>query len=101
MSREKPGSGYKSHPCEVSLNMIASSPIYFAKWLPRAQLHYGIEDPFVPVRNGYEFVNELKKQKVPARKYNAFFYPGEGHDTDRLAAPVAARAFLTEQLGVR
>ena len=91
----------KADLAAVRHNMIASSPIYFAKKLPRAQLHYGIEDPFVPVRNGYEFVNELKKQNVPAREYTAFFYPGEGHDTDRLAAPVAARAFLTEQLGVR
>ena len=85
----------------VRHNMIASSPIYFAKRLPRAQLHYGMEDPFVPVRNGYEFVAELKKQKVPPSHYKVFFYPGEGHDTDRLAAPVDVREFISKQLGVR
>jgi tetratricopeptide (TPR) repeat protein len=85
----------------VRHNMIASSPLYFAKRLPRAQLHYGIEDPSVPVRNGYEFVRQLSRHRAQRSRYQAFFYPGQGHDTDRLAAPAAARSFIAGMLGVR
>ena len=85
----------------VRHNMIASSPLYFATRLPQAQLHYGIEDPFVPVRNGREFVSALQRQRVPKSRYTAFFYPEQGHDTDRLRAPAAAKKFILEVLGVR
>jgi dipeptidyl aminopeptidase/acylaminoacyl peptidase len=85
----------------VRHNMIASSPIYFAKRLPAAQLHYGVEDPSVPVVNGLSFVGELKRNKIPRERYEAFFYPGQGHDTDRIAAPIAARAFIAKTLKVK
>ncbi len=83
---------------EVRHKMLASSPLYFARRLPRAQLHYGVEDTSVPVRNGLRFVAELRRQKVPPSNYQAFFYPGQGHDTDRIAAPAHTREFLTKTL---
>ena len=82
----------------VRHRMLAGSPLYFAGRLPRALLHYGYEDPFVPVRNGLQLMAEMKRQRVPAKKYQAFFYPGEGHDTDRLAAPVLSRQFIARML---
>ncbi len=86
---------------EVRHRMLASSPLYFARRLPRAQLHYGREDPSVPVRNGLRFVAELKRLRAPAARYQAFFYPGQGHDTDRIAAPVLTKEFLTKILLAR
>jgi hypothetical protein len=82
----------------VRHRMIASSPLYFAKHLPLSQLHYGEEDPFVPVRNGLRLVAELKRQRIPPTRYQAFFYPGQGHDTDRLVAPVLTRQFIQKAL---
>jgi tetratricopeptide (TPR) repeat protein len=82
----------------VRRRMLAGSPLYFAGRLPRALLHYGNEDPYVPVRNGLQLVAQMKRQLVPAKRYQAFFYPGEGHDTDRLAAPVLSRQFIARML---
>ena len=83
---------------EVRHKMIASSPLYFARLLPRAQLHYGVEDTSVPLRNGLRFVAELKRARVPRSRYQTFFYPEQGHDTDRIAAPAHTREFLTKIL---
>lgn len=91
----------KASAAAVRHNMIASSPIYFAHRIPLTQMHYGLEDPFVPVRNGREFVAALRRRRVPASRYEAFFYPGQGHDTDRIAAPRAARTFIARALGLR
>ena len=81
--------------------MIASSPLYFAQRLPRSQFHYGLEDPSVPVRNGRELVANLRRHGIPASRYESFFYPGQGHDTDRILAPVSSREFLEKILRSR
>jgi hypothetical protein len=85
----------------VRHNMIASSPLYFAARLPLSQHHYGLEDHMVPTINGYEMVDQLRKHNVPSSRYQAFFYPGQGHDTDRLEAPVKSREFISTALGVQ
>lgn len=82
----------------VRRRLLASSPLYFARRLPRNQLHYGAEDSSVPVRNGLRLVAELKRHRVPAARYRAFFYPGAGHDTDRILAPILTRRFITKAL---
>jgi pimeloyl-ACP methyl ester carboxylesterase len=41
--------------------MIASSPIYFAKYLPLTQLHMGLKDWNVPINQGYDFEEEIKQ----------------------------------------
>ena len=102
---------------EVRHRLIASSPLYFARRLPRAQLHHGMEDPFVPVRNGVELAKSLRLRPVAklgreatARadlertralvmqrgQFEAFFYRQQGHDTDRLLAPVLSRQFIID-----
>ncbi|MGH7784432.1 MAG: alpha/beta hydrolase family protein, partial [Candidatus Binatia bacterium] len=86
---------------DVRHNMIASSPLYFAERLPLSQFHYGLEDPSVPTRNGYALVEEFKRHKVAATRYRVFFYPGEGHDTDRINGPVTSRDFVLKTLGVK
>jgi len=82
----------------VRQNMIASSPLYFASRLPLTQVHYGLEDPSVPSRNGYRLIAKMKEGGMKAGRFQAFFYPGQGHDTDRLAEPEAARAFIKNAL---
>jgi dipeptidyl aminopeptidase/acylaminoacyl peptidase len=86
---------------QVRHRMIASSPLYFAHLLPRSEHHYGMEDPFVPPRNGLELVERLRRHKIPDTRFKAFFYPGEGHDTDRIAGPVVSRNFIVSALGVK
>jgi dipeptidyl aminopeptidase/acylaminoacyl peptidase len=86
---------------EVRLRMLASSPLYFARRLPRVQLHYGVEDPSVPLRNGLALASEIKRQTGSASRLDAHFYTGEGHDTDRIAAPILTREFLAEALMAR
>ena len=91
----------KADLAAVRHNMIASSPLYFARRLPHTQLHYGIEDTSVPVRNGRRMVAEMKRAGVPASRYEAYFYPNEGHDTDRINGPAVIRKFISTQLNVK
>jgi predicted esterase len=84
---------------DVRHNMIASSPLYFAKRLPLSQNHYGIEDVSVPVRNGRQLAVILERK--PRNNYGAYFYPGEGHDTDRIKEPRLAKAFIAKTFNVR
>ena len=88
----------KATLADVRRRMIASSPLYFVRRLPRSQFHYGLEDPSVPVRNGRELVTNLRRLRIPATRYESFFYPGQGHDTDRILAPVYSREFLEKIL---
>ncbi len=82
----------------VRRRMLASSPLYFAQRLPPSEFHYGGEDTSVPVRNGYALVAELKRKRVPTSRYQDFFYPKEGHDTDRINAPLLSREFILKSL---
>ncbi|HUQ31630.1 MAG TPA: prolyl oligopeptidase family serine peptidase [Pyrinomonadaceae bacterium] len=82
----------------VRRRMLASSPLYFARRLPRVQLHYGEEDSSVPARNGRALAARLRLRTQTAPRFEAHFYPGAGHDTDRIVAPILTRQFLTESL---
>lgn len=88
----------KASLADVRHNMIASSPLYFAKRLPFSQHHYGIEDVSVPVINGRQLDRILKQR--PANRSMVFFYPDQGHDTDRILEPLAAKAFIAKALSV-
>jgi dipeptidyl aminopeptidase/acylaminoacyl peptidase len=71
--------------------LIASSPLYFAQRLSvPTQLHYGEDDPVVSARNGRALMAKTKA--------DAHFYPGFGHDTDRIAANESSRRFFAEHL---
>jgi hypothetical protein len=87
----------KADLTSVRRNMIASSPLYFAKRLPPGQHHYGIEDISVPVRNAYQ----LKEALPPQFRSSVIIYPGQGHDTDRIEEPRLAQAFILKTLGVK
>jgi pimeloyl-ACP methyl ester carboxylesterase len=76
---------------DVRQLLISSSPLYFAARLPEAtQLHYGADDPVVGARNGRAIAAE--------RAVESHFYPGFGHDTDRIAAAESSRRFLASHL---
>jgi dipeptidyl aminopeptidase/acylaminoacyl peptidase len=90
----------KASLAEVRHNMIASSPLYFARRLPLTQLHYGLQDTSVPVRNGRRMVGEMKRAGIPASRYEAYFYPNEGHDTDRINGPEIIRKFILKHLNI-
>jgi dipeptidyl aminopeptidase/acylaminoacyl peptidase len=89
----------KATLADVRHNMIASSPLYFAKRLPLSQHHYGIEDVSVPVRNGRQLVQILGQK--PRNNFAAYFYPDQGHDTDRIKEPRLAKVFIAKALGIR
>lgn len=96
---------------QVRHRLIASSPLYFAARLPSSQHHYGEEDTSVPIRNGVELAKRLASahslkviRATPSLRdlgsgYRAFFYPGQGHDTDRIMAPIYSREFIRRVLG--
>jgi len=84
---------------EVRHNMIASSPLYFARRLPLSQNHYGIEDVSVPVRNGRQLGEVLKRK--PTKRAAVYIYPDQGHDTDRIVEPRRAKAFIAKALDVQ
>lgn len=44
--------------------MIASSPIYFAKYLPLTQLHMGLKDWNVPITQGYDLEEKINQLKM-------------------------------------
>ncbi len=83
---------------DVRHRMIASSPLYFAGKVPQSQNHYGMEDPSVPERNGRELVARLRPRGV---HHESYFYPGQGHDTDRIRAPITSRKFMIRVLRVK
>ena len=84
----------------VRRRMLASSPLYFAGRLRQVQLHYGEEDSSVPVRNGRRLAAELKGKR-PATTYETYFYPGAGHDTDRIKAPNITREYFKKFLKIK
>jgi hypothetical protein len=94
---------------DVRLNMIASSPLYFAHRLPPSQHHYGLDDPSVPSRNAYDLLEAFRRHRIatavsdgrsdPAgARYQMFLYPDQGHDTDRILAPILSREFILRSL---
>ena len=89
----------KATLADVRHNMIASSPLYFAKLLPLSQHHYGIEDVSVPLRNGRQLAAILERN--PRNNFTAYFYPEQGHDTDRIKEPRLAKAFIAKALDVK
>ncbi len=79
----------------VRSRLIASSPLYFAAQLPATQIHYGMEDSMVPIRNGRSLAREADAHKV---KLEVHFYPDAGHDQDIFQAPQLTKRFLLDGL---
>lgn len=53
--------------------MIASSPIYFAQHLPLTQLHLGLKDVNVPIKQGYDIEKRMDELGLPS-KFQLFTY---------------------------
>ena len=49
-------------------------------------------------RSEWQRVGGEQRYRSPATRYKSFFYPGQGHDTDRILAPVYSREFLEKIL---
>jgi hypothetical protein len=87
----------KADLAAVRHNMIASSPLYFARLLPPGKHYYGIEDVSVPVMNA----EQLRAALPPANRSAVVMYPGQGHDTDRIEEPRSAKTYIVKALGVK
>ncbi len=61
------------------LKMIASSPVYFAELLPKAQLHLGANDAVVPVSQGEELKTAMTKIGM-TDSLELFIYEGRTHE---------------------
>lgn len=58
---------------ETRKKMIASSPVYFAQYLPLTQLHLGLKDWNVPVQQGYDLEQKITQAGMAA-KFQLFAY---------------------------
>jgi dipeptidyl aminopeptidase/acylaminoacyl peptidase len=81
---------------EARRRIIAASPLYHRSVGAALQVHHGLDDRPVPVRNS----QVLERRLIEARASNSavLFYAQAGHDLSRSAAPGRARQFLLEQL---
>lgn len=83
---------------ETRLHMIASSPLYFVRNLPKTEAHYGVKDGMVPIRNAQEFQRAMLAAGRNDSSFRIFFYGESGHDLDNDFSVKRSRAFLTEIL---
>lgn len=81
---------------ETRLHLLASSPLHFAGRLPRAQVHWGLDDTIVPSVNGTDFVERYQATGRDPKCLDVRLHPGAGHDQDRQVAPIRTREFLLE-----
>ncbi len=79
---------------ETRLHMIASSPLYFARKLPLAQTHWGMEDTIVPIINGESFMARYKNANKPKKCIDVHFHSNAGHDQDRQLTPIQTKNFF-------
>src|SRR4029077_16843740 len=85
---------------QVKMHMIASSPLYFADRLPLTQVHYGIDDDWVPEHNGRELFVAWQKANKPKECLEALFHPDAGHDQDVVVTPKQTREFILRASGL-
>jgi predicted esterase len=80
---------------DLRRRLVGSSPLYFTDKLPPFQIHHGMDDGPVPVRNAIALRDRVAAQDQSRR---VFIYEGAGHLLDDTAALTIARAFLVERL---
>jgi dipeptidyl aminopeptidase/acylaminoacyl peptidase len=78
---------------QVRDRLIASSPIYFVKRLPRTEAFWGADDPIVESANGRRLRDAAAAAGVDSR-VKVFFHAEGGHDLDPALARPATREFL-------
>jgi len=83
----------KKSLAEVRLLVIQSSPLYFARRLPKTEAFYGVEDGMVPVRNGRALENAKSSANI-----TVFYHQSAGHDLNPKLAYPESKKFLLEML---
>ena len=63
---------------DVRLDLIRRSSVYFVDRLPPVQIHHGLNDPIVPPAEGEALADAF--ESAGRSDYEAYFYPGGGHD---------------------
>jgi dipeptidyl aminopeptidase/acylaminoacyl peptidase len=81
---------------EARRRIIASSPLYFRSAGAAFQVHHGVADRPVPVRNSQALEQRLGGAGIASGE--VLFYDEAGHDLSRSAAPDRAKTFLLTQL---
>lgn len=83
---------------EVRKRLIASSPIYFAQYLPPTQLHMGLNDVRVPIDQGYALESEMLRLGLSSQ-FQLFTYNKTHEDIAQNNPEMAQRiAEFLEQL---
>ena len=76
----KPSIEGKRSLAAARLHILASSPLYFAHRLGRAQVHHGAEDNMVPVANARALMDRI--ERLPKAEFEGFVHPQAGHDVE-------------------
>ena len=85
---------------ELRLELVRRSSVLFAEALPAVQLHHGDSDETVPVSQAYSMIRTMEALGREPPEFEAFIYPGGGHDVFDLRGAIArAVRFLTRALG--
>ena len=86
---------------EVRLDLIRRSVTYFAKDLPRVQIHHGDSDEIVPVSQS-QTLQEALRQEPHRPAWEVFLYPGGTHNPVSLPGSAErAAGFVAEVTGRR
>jgi hypothetical protein len=79
---------------QVRHRLIASSPIYFARRLPKAQLHYGENDFIVEAGEGVAIRKALSAYPDVNLRVKIFIEPDGGHDLNPKISVPETKSFL-------
>lgn len=63
---------------ETRFKMIASSPLYFCRYLPKTQMHFGQKDEITPASQGQMLLNAMKDAGLESN-IQLFIYPDRAH----------------------
>jgi hypothetical protein len=66
----------------IRRKIIASSPYYFAKFLPDFEIHQGTEDELTTARHAQRLEARMKELTLQRRGQKFYFYEGHGHGYD-------------------
>jgi len=63
---------------DTRVKMIASSPLYFCKQLPKTQIHFGDKDNITPASQGEKLFNAMKASGLES-SMEFYLYKNRGH----------------------
>ena len=90
----RPAVGRRESLEQVRNRLIASSPVYFVRRLPRTEAHWGLDDPIVPSGNGERIRDAAGADAAARERVRVVFHAEGGHDLDPALARPASKAFL-------